>query len=116
MNKSNLTYKNNIPKKILDNKSIKNLSRRYHSIFIDTVKDLNNPKKTLNVLNKNYKFNFKLKDLKKFKNFKKIAIIGMGGSILGAQAIYSFLEKKIKKKIYFIDDIDEKKNIKSEKK
>mgnify|MGYP000870956707 CR=1 FL=1 len=109
MNKSNLTYKNNIPKKILDNKSIKNLSRRYHSIFIDTVKDLNNPKKTLNVLNKNYKFNFKLKDLKKFKNFKKIAIIGMGGSILGAQAIYSFLEKKIKKKIYFIDDIDEKK-------
>ena len=109
MNKSNLTYKNNIPKKILDNKSIKDLSRRYHSIFIDTVKDLNNPKKTLNVLNKNYKFNFKLKDLKKFKNFKKIAIIGMGGSILGAQAIYSFLEKKIKKKIYFIDDIDEKK-------
>jgi len=109
VNKSNLTYKNNIPKKILDNKSIKDLSRRYHSIFIDTVKDLNNPKKTLNVLNKNYKFNFKLKDLKKFKNFKKIAIIGMGGSILGAQAIYSFLEKKIKKKIYFIDDIDEKK-------
>jgi glucose-6-phosphate isomerase len=109
VNKSNLTYKNNIPKKILDNKSIKDLSQRFHSIFIDTVKDLNNPKKTLNVLNKNYKFNFKLKDLKKFKNFKKIAIIGMGGSILGAQAIYSFLEKKIKKKIYFIDDIDEKK-------
>ena len=29
----------------------------------------------------------------------------MGGSILGTQAIYSFLKKKIKKKTYFIDNL-----------
>jgi glucose-6-phosphate isomerase len=33
----------------------------------------------------------------------------MGGSILGVEAIYGFFEKKIKKKIYFFDDLDESK-------
>ena len=33
----------------------------------------------------------------------------MGGSILGSEAIYNFLKDKIRKKIYFFDDIDEKK-------
>ena len=36
----------------------------------------------------------------------------MGGSILGTEAIYNFLKKKIKKKIYFFDDLDERKIIK----
>ena len=40
----------------------------------------------------------------------------MGGSILGAEAIYGFLEKKIKKNFYFFDDLDSKKNIKFKKK
>ena len=30
----------------------------------------------------------------------------MGGSILGAESIYNFLQKKIKKKLYFFDDLD----------
>ena len=30
----------------------------------------------------------------------------MGGSILGAEAIYNFLKKKIKKEVYFFDNID----------
>ena len=33
-------------------------------------------------------------------------MIGMGGSILGSKAIYSFLKKKIKKKFIFLDDIN----------
>ena len=36
----------------------------------------------------------------------------MGGSILGSMAIHNFLEKNIKKKIYFFDDLNEKKIIK----
>ena len=30
----------------------------------------------------------------------------MGGSILGSQAMYFFLKDKIKKKVYFLDDIN----------
>ena len=33
----------------------------------------------------------------------------MGGSILGTQAIHYFLSQKIKKKIYFFDDINSNK-------
>ena len=47
-----------------------------------------------------YKYTYKKKIIKKLKNFKKILIIGMGGSILGIEAIYHFLKHKIKKKNY----------------
>ena len=30
----------------------------------------------------------------------------MGGSILGSEAIYYFLKDRIKKRVYFIDNID----------
>ncbi len=44
---------------------------------------------------------------KKFKKYNSIVIIGMGGSILGAKAIYSFLKHKIKKRLIFLDNLDE---------
>ena len=72
-------------------------------------KDIKDKNKTLNVLDNKFKFNFKINDLKKFKKFKKIAIIGMGGSILGAEAIHNFLQHKIKKEIYFLNDLNDKK-------
>ena len=37
-------------------------------------------------------------------------MIGMGGSILGSEAIYSFLKDKIKKKFYFINNLQSLKN------
>ena len=48
-------------------------------------------------LGKNYKNNFNKNNLKKYKNFLNYRIIGMGGSTLGAQAIYDFLNHKINK-------------------
>ena len=44
---------------------------------------------------------------KYFKKFRTIVVIGMGGSILGTKAIYSFLRYKIKKKLIFLDNLDE---------
>ena len=58
----------------------------------------------LKYLLNNSKFEFKFK---KFKKFKTILIIGMGGSILGAKAIYDFLKHKTKKNFIFIDNLDE---------
>tara|TARA_B100001057_G_scaffold464122_1_gene518966 strand:+ start:987 stop:2141 length:1155 start_codon:yes stop_codon:yes gene_type:complete len=56
-------------------------------------------------LSKNYKNDFNLKILKKFKNSLNYRVIGMGGSSLGAQAIYNFLNFKIKKKFVFVDNL-----------
>ena len=62
------------------------------------------------------KYSFNLKKIKKFKKFKTVIIIGMGGSILGAKAIYSFLKFKIKKKFIFIDNLDQEYLIRIKKK
>ena len=44
--------------------------------------------------------------IKKFSRYKNIIIIGMGGSVLGTKSIYSFFKKKIKKKVFFFDNLD----------
>ncbi len=88
----------------------KNFSLKFKKVFDEIAKDINfQKKKTIGILSKDYKFNFKTKELKRFKKFKTIALIGMGGSILGAEAISNFLGKKIKKKVYFFNDLNENK-------
>ena len=56
-------------------------------------------------LKKEYKNNFNKKKISKYKNFINYRVIGMGGSSLGTQAIYDFLEHKIKKKFEFLDNL-----------
>tara|TARA_B100000795_G_scaffold13913_1_gene9533 strand:+ start:2034 stop:3191 length:1158 start_codon:yes stop_codon:yes gene_type:complete len=55
-----------------------------------------------------YKNSYTIKTIKKFKNYSNFKIIGMGGSILGAEAIYSFLKDTIKKKFYFVNNLESK--------
>ena len=57
-------------------------------------------------LSKNYRDSFSFKDIKKYKALSDFRIIGMGGSSLGAQAIYNFLKKNIKKKFVFFDNLN----------
>ena len=66
---------------------------------------LNDNNQVIKSLTKNYKNNFKKKDLLKYKKYSNFRIIGMGGSSLGTQAIYDFLKHKIKKKFYFLDNL-----------
>ena len=57
-------------------------------------------------LSKNFKNSFDTKILRKFYPSKNFRIIGMGGSILGTEAIYNFLRNKVKKNFLFINDLD----------
>ena len=52
------------------------------------------------------KYDFNENKLKNFQKFKTVIMIGMGGSILGAKAIYSFLKHGIDKKFIFVDNLD----------
>ena len=101
------SFKNFIDQKLLGKSQIKN-SKIYKKCFLEILNEIKS-KKTLNVLDNNFKFSFNFSDLSNFKKFKTIAIIGMGGSILGLEAIYNLFYKKIKKKIYFFNDINEQK-------
>ncbi len=64
----------------------------------------------------NYKNNFNKKKLSKYKKFSNIRVIGMGGSILGTQAIYDFLKFKIKKNFLFVNNLQSKYQIEKKKK
>ena len=66
-------------------------------------------------LSNSYSFNFNTKMIKNFSKYKNIVIIGMGGSILGTKSIYHFLKKKIKKEIFFLDNLDESLHLKLNK-
>ena len=80
----------------------KNKFKIYHKLKILLSQD--NP--ILKTLYKNYNYSYDKKIISKFKKYKYINLIGMGGSVLGAQAIYDFLSFKIKKNFLFINNLD----------
>ncbi len=106
MKKELLSHKNflikNYNKKILNKK-------KFDIIFDEIDQECDYKKNTYHVLSKKFNFDFKINEIKKFKRFKNIVIIGMGGSILGTSAIYEFLRHKIKKKVTFFDNLDKEK-------
>jgi len=59
----------------------------------------------LKSLSSSYKNNYSKKTIEKFKRCSHIRVIGMGGSILGTEAINNFLKNKIKKNFYFINNL-----------
>ena len=90
----NISFKNFlIKKKILFTKKNLNLI-------------LNEKNQLIRSLSKSYKDSFSKKNTKHLNKKFDYRIIGMGGSTLGAQAIYDFLKKKIKKKFTFVDNLN----------
>ena len=91
----------------------KNINFRKFSPFIKDKKIKTNLKLILsseneivNSLTKKFKLKYDFKKLKKIQQNLDLRIIGVGGSILGAKAIFSFLKHKIKKKIFFVDNLE----------
>ena len=109
MSKKNLDLKNFISFNVIDKKFSKNLAKSFDKISNRILKNLDSSKDIFHMLSNNFRLNCNLKDLKRFKKFNSVVIIGMGGSILGAEAIYEFLNHKIRKKFYFLDNLDETK-------
>ena len=70
---------------------------------------IKNNNEILKSLSKSYINNFFKKDIIKYKKSKNFRVIGMGGSILGTQAIYDFLKYKIKKNFIFINNLNSEK-------
>ena len=85
---------------------IKNSKKKIQNILRSLLSEKN---QILDSLNKSYKNSYYKKDILSYKNFTSIAIVGMGGSILGAKTIYSFLKNKIKKNFFFIDNFNNNK-------
>ena len=85
---------------------------KYVKFFLKKILKENN--EVINSLRSSYKSSYNNKIFKIFRNKLDYRVIGMGGSSLGAQAIYDFLNKKIKNFFSFIDNLGHhhKKNLK----
>ena len=106
MNK-NILIKNNIGKNYFNNNLYKKDKKKVTKVIKNIFLNLDKKKNTLHILSKKFDLELNYSKLKNFQNFKNVILIGMGGSILGAKAIYSFLEKRIKKKFTFLDNLDQ---------
>ncbi len=84
-------------------KNLKKTKKIFNSFLVD-FKNFEVP--LLESYEKDYEFDFSPSTVKKFSHYKNIFIIGMGGSILGTKSIYSFLKNKIKKNVFFFDNLD----------
>ena len=62
----------------------------------------------LDSLKLNYKYSYTKQQIKKINKNKNFRLIGMGGSTLGVEAIYQFLNHKIKKNFTFINNLNSK--------
>ena len=93
------------------NFSNKSNNKYIFRIFVNLKKNyFINKEKVLNSLSHNYKYSYNNKIIKKLKKFQYFRIIGMGGSVLGSKAIYQFLNYKIKKIFFFVDNFENKFN------
>ena len=103
-----IKFKNFKGKKI--NKTLKIFLKN----LIDKKDDKNN---LINSFTTSYLYSFNKKKINKYRKFNNYEIYGMGGSSLGAEAIYNFMKYKIKKKFYFFNNLDTKNHsIKNKKK
>ncbi len=116
MKNNKFFFENNIYPKNLNKKLSNRFYKKYHKIEKEISDQIEKPDNVYNIFSENFRFSFTIKDLKRFKKYKNIAIIGMGGSVLGAKAMFEFLEKKIKKRLFFFDNIDYDKALNFKKK
>ena len=93
-----------------------NLKKKNRSIKNDLKLLLQEDTAIVRSLSRSYQNSYNKTLIRKLKNFSNLKIIGIGGSILGAESIYSFLKNKIKKKVIFINNLETKKKILKNKK
>ena len=101
-----------LSKKFQNKKILKKKNQEIIQIF---KKLLSDKSEILRSLGKDYSYSYTKKQLKKYKIFQNYRVIGMGGSILGTQAIYDFLKHKIHKKFLFINNLQNQREIEKKK-
>ena len=94
-------------KKITSGIKFKNFFPQKKNLYLINYlnKLINQPNEVINSLKKDYKDSYSSKKIKKYKSKRFFNVIGMGGSSLGAHAIYSFLNTKIQKKFLFYKNL-----------
>ena len=105
----NIYLKNNIGTSYFNKKIYSKDKKKIKKILDNIFISLDDKKNSYHSLSKKFNFNFKHSQLIRFNKYKFIILIGMGGSTLGAKALYSFFKDIVQKKFIFIDNLDRSK-------
>ena len=103
----NIYLKNNIALKFSNERAEAKNKIKIEKIISNIFNSLDSKRDAFHSLSKKFKFNFKPSQLIKFNKYKSIILIGMGGSSLGAEALYNFFRNKIKKELFFFNNLDQ---------
>ncbi len=83
----------------------KKKNKKIKNIFHKILQKNDSSYKVIDTFSNNYNYSFNTKKITKYKKYKVLSIFGLGGSSLCIKAIYDFFKFKIKKKIYFYDNL-----------
>ena len=96
---------------IFQNFKKKKTQKKLKIFYKNLVENSKKKKNLVNSFTKSYSYSFDKDKIIKLKKFKIFQIYGMGGSSLGAKAIYDFVNHKIKKKFHFYDNLNLKNQV-----
>ena len=86
--------------------SNKKKNKKIKKLFSEILEKKDPNCKVIDTFSNNYQYSYNKKKITKFKKYKSISVFGLGGSSLCIKAIYDFLKFKIRKKVYFYDNLD----------
>ena len=81
-------------------------NQKIKKLFFEILQKKNSSYRVINTFSNNYQYSYNKKNIARFKKYKTLSIFGLGGSSLCIKAIYNFLRLKIKKKVYFYDNLN----------
>ena len=81
-------------------------NKKIKRLLSEILQKKNSSFRVIDTFSKNYKYSFNKKKIISLKKYKTISVFGLGGSSLCIKAIYDFLKFKIRKKVYFYDNLN----------
>ncbi len=81
-------------------------NKKIKKIFSEILQKRKQGFRVIDTFSNKYQYSYTKKKISKYKRYKTISIFGLGGSSLCVKAIYDFLRLKIRKKVYFYDNLD----------
>jgi len=81
-------------------------NRKIKKLFSEILQKKNSSYRVIDTFSNKYQYSYNKKNITRFKKYKTISVFGLGGSSLCIKAIYNFLRFKIKKKVYFYDNLN----------
>ena len=81
-------------------------TKKIKRLFSEILQKKDPSYKVIDTFSNNYQYSYNKKKITRLRKYKSISVFGLGGSSLCIKAIHDFLKSKIRKKIYFYDNLD----------